>query len=81
MLGNKKNQNKTVFGGIGIALLLCALMALMPLPPVTQTIVSSELSKPNFPIGPLTVTGALLRFFCLKAHFVRFIGHTSDWGN
>jgi len=31
MLGNKKNQNKTVFGGIGIALLLCALMALMPM--------------------------------------------------
>ena len=31
MLGNKKNQKKTVFGGIGIALLLCALMALMPM--------------------------------------------------
>jgi hypothetical protein len=31
MLGNKNNQNKTVFGGIGIALLLCALMALMPM--------------------------------------------------
>ena len=31
MLGNKKNQKKTVFGGIGIALLLCALMVLMPM--------------------------------------------------
>ena len=31
MLGTKKNQKKTVFGGIGIALLLCALMALMPM--------------------------------------------------
>ena len=31
MLGNKKNQKKTVFGGIGVALLLCALMVLMPM--------------------------------------------------
>ena len=31
MLENKKNQKKTVFGGIGIALLLCALMVLMPM--------------------------------------------------
>ena len=31
MLGNKKNKKKTVFGGIGIALLLCALMVLMPM--------------------------------------------------
>ena len=31
MLGNKKNNKKTVFGGIGIALLLCALMVLMPM--------------------------------------------------
>jgi hypothetical protein len=31
MLGNKNNQKKTVFGGIGIALLLCALMVLMPM--------------------------------------------------
>ena len=31
MLENKKNQKKTVFGGIGVALLLCALMVLMPM--------------------------------------------------
>ena len=31
MLGNKNNQKKTVFGGIGVALLLCALMVLMPM--------------------------------------------------
>ena len=31
MLGNKNNKKKTVFGGIGIALLLCALMVLMPM--------------------------------------------------
>ena len=31
MLGNKKNKKKTVFGGIGVALLLCALMVLMPM--------------------------------------------------
>ena len=31
MLGNKNKQKKTVFGGIGIALLLCALMVLMPM--------------------------------------------------
>ncbi|MFZ8906721.1 MAG: Ig-like domain-containing protein, partial [Poseidonia sp.] len=31
MLGNKNKQKKTVFGGIGVALLLCALMVLMPM--------------------------------------------------
>jgi len=31
MLGNKNKKQKTVFGGIGIALLLCALMVLMPM--------------------------------------------------
>ena len=28
MLGNKNKKNKTVFGGIGVALLLCMLMVL-----------------------------------------------------
>jgi len=31
MLGNKNNKKTSVFSGIGIALLLCALMALMPM--------------------------------------------------
>ena len=31
MLGNKKTKNTSVYSGIGIALLLCALMALMPM--------------------------------------------------
>ena len=31
MLGNKNKKNKTVFGGIGVALLLCMLMVLMPM--------------------------------------------------
>ena len=31
MLGIKNTKQKTVFNGIGIALLLCALMALMPM--------------------------------------------------
>ncbi len=30
-VGKQKNQKKTVFGGIGVALLLCALMVLMPM--------------------------------------------------
>ena len=31
MLGNKNTKKTSVFSGIGIALLLCALMALMPM--------------------------------------------------
>ena len=30
-MGNKNKKNKTVFGGIGVALLLCMLMVLMPM--------------------------------------------------
>ena len=31
MLGNKNKKTKTAMGGIGTAILLCALMALMPM--------------------------------------------------
>jgi hypothetical protein len=50
MLGNKNNKKKTAIGGIGIAVLLCALMAFMPMTSLvdnttTDTVSVAEISN------------------------------------
>ena len=45
MLGNKNKKTKTAMGGIGIAVLLCALMAFMPMTSLVDNTATDTVSK------------------------------------